>query len=148
MTHFKTLPPELLALLTTKYISSKIDQLSFLVSSEDHWAAFCDHATSSEKWRFCSQFRLNPYEGLPDWSFLCQIYDGLKRLLLSKGWQGHTRYQYSLQRRRGYVDQSQLRPSALDKFKHLTWIRHGVYVKLTQCKQTAVIFQTYIHTTF
>ena len=120
------LPPELIALLATEYLTSKIDQLAFLVASERHWTAFCYHATTSQRWRFCSQFQLEALLLPTEWSVLPEIYFGLQRLKSDLAGQHSMRYHYSLQRRRGYLEagETQLRPRT--RTLTTTWIRDQI----------------------
>ena len=73
------LPPEILVLIGTKYLTSKIDQLSFWISHEDHFLAFFNLASTIELCCFCSEFQLSGKQEL-EFSSLLQIYQGLQKL--------------------------------------------------------------------
>ena len=75
------LPPELIVLIGTKYLTSKIDQLSFLVSHEDHFLAFFSLASTTVLSRFCSEFQLEKKQTQDlEFSDLLEIHRGLRRL--------------------------------------------------------------------
>ena len=75
------LPPELVVLIGTKYLTSKIDQLSFWVSHEDHFLAFISLVGTTAFCRFCGEFGLRQQQKQElRFSDLLEIYSGLQRL--------------------------------------------------------------------
>ena len=80
------LPPELIVLITTNYLTSKIDQLSFLVSHEHHFLAFFNLASTTALSRFCSEFQLERKQTQDlEFSDLLEIYRGLRRICGNDG---------------------------------------------------------------
>ena len=109
------LPPELVNLITTTLSSSPIDQLSFLTAHPNHLHAFNQFASSCDKCRFASHFGFDYPKCYPlDFVPLCQVYQGLfERLASGKDRGERLRFQYSLDRRRGFV--------ATDNEEEATW---------------------------
>ena len=120
----ETLPLELISLLTTKYLISSLDKLSFLLASPRHLAAFVECGHSWEKWRFCSQFHLDPDADLT-MSSLVAIQEGLQKLSRNEI-RACSRYHYSIDRRKGFVDDSSRFRNAGNNASNLDWIRNQI----------------------
>ena len=95
------LPAELVNLIATYLSTSPIDQLSFLTSHPNHLNAFIQFSTNDAKYRFKNHFRIESLE----FEILCAIYQSLQRLSKAEYRSvSESRYQYSLERRRGFLD--------------------------------------------
>ena len=95
------LPAELVNLIATYLSTSPIDQLSFLTSHPNHLNAFIQFSSNDAKYRFKNHFSI---ESL-DFQNLCAIYQSLQRLAKADYQSvSESRYQYSLERRRGFLD--------------------------------------------
>ena len=131
------LPPELVNLITTTLSSSPIDQLSFLTAHPNHLNAFNEFSSSCEKFKFASHFGL-PSESFPlDFCSLCEIYQGLQRLVSGTtrtSNSSESRFQYSLDRRRGFLLDKELTPRG----SRLSWLRSSSSAsKTTNSKEWA-----------
>jgi hypothetical protein len=133
------IPPELLVLIGTKYLSSKIDQLSFWLSHEDHFLAFSSLAGTTELSRFCSEFQLNPKQDL-EFSEVLAIYRGLQRLGISDNKKEISipinlprskRYHYSIDRRRGYIDNANWRCSSATNSNTTSIVQQRIREQIT-----------------
>ena len=130
------LPPELVSLITTTLSSSPIDQLSFLTAHPNHLNAFNEFSSSCAKWRFASHFGLDPEESFPlDFSSLWGIYQGLQRLAngTTTTSSSESRFQYSLDRRRGFLLDKELTPRG----SRSSWLRSSSASKTTNSKEWA-----------
>ena len=119
------IPLELISLITTKYLSSFIDQLAFITSTPCVHSAFIQFASSVEKYKFASEFDLIEASE-EDWTFanLSRLYLGLQNLLSNK-YLDTTRFHYSLDRRKGYFQDSELR-SIAKIHQTEAWIRETI----------------------
>jgi hypothetical protein len=145
-TKIVNLPLELLANLATRYLTSPLDQLSFLISSPKHLQAFLICSSSSDKWVFSHHFQLaaaaadvvssSSGENITAVAkTLVEIYDGLGRLSNDGSCAAtkFTRYHYSIDRRRGYLksnaglDDTKIRLTNSRRSRSsLEWIRDQV----------------------
>lgn len=105
------LPAEIVALIATEYLKSKIDQLNFLVSTSKHLDIVKGSSRTSWKTRFCQEFKIETL----DYGLLVGISESLQRLG-EEGFEVNLkqRYFYSLDRRRGYLESRQLRSTFFD----------------------------------
>ena len=119
------LPLELISLITSKYLSSSIDQLAFITSTPRVHLAFTQFASSVEKYKFASEFDLITASE-EDWTFanLSRLYLGLQNLLSNK-YLDTTRFHYSLDRRKGYFEDSEFR-SIAKVHQTEAWIRDTI----------------------
>ena len=121
------LPLELISLITTKYLSSFIDQLAFITSTPRVHSAFTQFASSVEKYKFASEFDLID-ASQEDWTFanLSRLYLGLQNFLSNKYLEDtSTRFHYSLDRRKGYFEDSEFR-SIAKIHQNEAWIRETI----------------------
>lgn len=129
------LPLELISLITTKYLDDHIDKLAFIISSKAIWLAFIQCASSIDKYRLARQFDISDFNEAVHEDDLDLDHPGLKELtrlynslqsLVSNNEQPLTkiRCHYSLDRRRGYFQESEFRSKS--SINNLDWIRNTI----------------------
>ena len=129
------LPLELISLITTKYLDDHIDKLAFIISSKAIWLAFIQCASSIDKYRLARQFDISDFNEAvheddldldhPGLKELTRLYNSLQNLA-SNNEQPLTniRCHYSLDRRRGYFQESEFRSKS--SINNLDWIRNTI----------------------